>query len=102
MQPGNLAIYRLFVMAVGLHCRIGLGDAYKARLVAFYDWGTVKRNNARPGETQEDSIASLGAGLRATYGKMLNLRLDLAHPRQETANRDNSSLRLSGSLALVY
>lgn len=69
---------------------------------AFYDWSTVKRNNARPGEVQQDSIASLGAGLRATYGKTLNLRLDLAHPRQESANRDNRGLRLSGSLALVY
>jgi len=55
-----------------------------------------------PGEVQQDSIASIGMGLRLTYGKLVSLRLDLAHPLQETANRDNNSLRLTGSLAVVY
>ena len=82
--------------------RLGLSDTYKARLLAFYDWGTVQRNNAQPGEVRQDGIASVGIGLRLTYGKRVNLRFDLAHPLQETANRDNSSLRLSGALAVVY
>lgn len=82
--------------------KLGLSDTYKTRLLAFYDWGTVKRNNALPGEVGRDSIAGTGVGLRATYGKRMNLRLDLAYPLQETASRDNTSLRLSGALALVY
>ena len=82
--------------------RLGLSDTYKGRLLAFYDWGVAQRNNALPGEVQQDSIASIGMGLRLTYGKLVSLRLDLAHPLQETANRDNNSLRLTGSLAVVY
>ena len=82
--------------------RLGLSDSYKARLVAFYDWGQVRRNNALPGEMQRDSIASAGVGLRVGVGKALSLRLDFAQILQETANRDNSGLRLSGVLALVY
>jgi hypothetical protein len=32
----------------------------------------------------------------------LSLRLDLAQILQETASRDNDSLRISGALALVF
>jgi len=82
--------------------RFGLPDSYKARVVGFWDTGTVTRNNPLPGEQRKDSIASFGAGLRMTYGKMVSLRFDLAQILQETANRDNDSQRLTGSLAIVY
>lgn len=82
--------------------RFGLTDSYKARVLGFFDTGTVSRNNALPGEQAKDSIASAGVGFRLTYGKMLSLRLDLAQILQETANRDNDSQRLTGSLALVF
>ncbi len=82
--------------------KFGWTDSYKARLLGFYDTGTVSRNHALPGEQVRDSIASVGVGFRLTYGKMLSLRLDLAQILQETANRDNNSQRLTGSLAFVY
>ncbi|HET9403079.1 MAG TPA: POTRA domain-containing protein [Burkholderiales bacterium] len=80
----------------------GMTDAYKTRLLAFYDWGSVERNHALPGEIQRDSIASVGVGLRLTYKKSVSLRLDLAQILQETANRDNDSQRVTGALAIVF
>ncbi|HUF79918.1 MAG TPA: ShlB/FhaC/HecB family hemolysin secretion/activation protein [Burkholderiales bacterium] len=82
--------------------RAGLTDSYRMRLLAFYDWGAVQRNNALPGELHRDSIASVGVGLRMTYGKTVSLRLDLAQPLQETPSRDNNTQRLTGSLAIVF
>jgi hemolysin activation/secretion protein len=82
--------------------KFALTDSYKMRLLGFFDTGTVSRNNALPGEQQRDSISSVGLGFRLTYGKMLSLRLDLAHILQATANREDNSQRLTGSLALVY
>lgn len=82
--------------------KVGLRDGYSLRFVGFYDFGTVKRNEGLPGEMQRDSIASVGAGLRLTFRRNLSFRLDLAHPLHETASRDNSSLRLTGALAIVY
>ena len=81
---------------------VGLTDSYKARLLAFYDWGAVQRNHALPGEQERDSIASAGIGLRLTYGKSLSFRLDLAQILQETPNRDNDSQRLTGSVVFVF
>lgn len=82
--------------------KIGLTDSYKLRLLGFYDWGAVQRNNALPGETVRDSIASAGIGLRMTYSKRVSFRLDLSQILQETANRDNDGQRVTGSLAIVY
>lgn len=82
--------------------KVGLTDSYKARLLAFYDWGAVQYNNEPPGTVRRDSIASVGVGLRMTYGKMVSLRFDLAQILQETASRDNNSQRLTGSLAIVF
>jgi len=81
---------------------MGLTDSYKTRLLVFYDWGQVERNHPLPGEIEKDSIASAGFGLRVTYGKSISLRLDVAQILQETANRDNNSQRLTGSLAIVF
>jgi len=84
--------------------QVGLSESYKARLLAFYDWGQVKRSNWRPIDgVQRDSIASAGIGLRMGYGKSVSVRLDLAQILQESASRDNAgSPRLTGSLAIVY
>jgi hemolysin activation/secretion protein len=82
--------------------KVGLTDRYKLRMLGFYDRGSVRRNNALPGEFRGDSIASVGVGLRMTYGKMVSLRLELSQPLQETANRDDNSQRLTGSLAIIF
>lgn len=82
--------------------KIGLTDTYKLRVLGFYDFGSIQRNNALAGEVRRDSIASVGIGARMTYGKAVSLRLDLAQPLQETATRDNNTQRLTGSLAIVF
>jgi len=82
--------------------KVGLSDSYRARALLFYDWGAAQRNKAVAGDINRDSIASMGLGLRLSYGKMVNLRFDLAQIRQATATRDNSSQRLTGSLAVIF
>jgi hemolysin activation/secretion protein len=82
--------------------KLGLSDSYKTRALAFYDWGVAQRNKALPGDIVRDSIASIGLGVRFSYGKMVNLRFDLAQILQETASRQVNDLRLTGSLAVVF
>jgi hemolysin activation/secretion protein len=82
--------------------KFGMTDSYKLRFLAFYDWGAIQRNHVLPGEAAHDGIASAGVGMRMTYSKSVSLRLDLAQILQETANRDNNSVRVTGSLAIVY
>ena len=82
--------------------KVGLSDTYKARALVFYDWGAAQRNKPAPGDIVRDSLASIGLGLRFTYGKMVNLRFDLAQILQETASRQVNDLRVSGSLAIVF
>jgi hemolysin activation/secretion protein len=81
---------------------VGLTDDHRIRLLAFYDWGRIHRNHPLPGETASDGIASAGFGMRMNYRKFMSLRLDLAQILQPTASRERDSLRVSGSLALVF
>lgn len=81
---------------------IGLSDSYRTRLLAFYDWGSVQRNKALPGELARDSVASAGVGVRLGYGKTMSLRFDIAQILQETANRNNNSQRVSGAIAIIF
>lgn len=82
--------------------RFGLSDSYKMRLLTFYDFGSVQRNHALPGETSGDSIASVGVGARMGYGKSLSMRLDLASILEPTANRHAGSLRLGMAAAFTF
>ena len=50
----------------------------RARLVAFYDVARLHRNQALPGEVKTQQLSSYGVGVRAGYGKSVNLRLDFA------------------------
>ena len=82
--------------------KVGLSDTYRARALAFYDWGAAQRNHAVAGDINRDSISNVGLGVRVSYGKMLNFRLDLAQIFQSTVSRETSSQRLTGSLAVVF
>ena len=79
--------------------KVGLSDKYRMRVLGFYDWGSTKHNKD---DGLEDSIASVGLGLRLSYGKSVNFRLDVAQILQETASRDNNSQRVTGALAIVF
>jgi hemolysin activation/secretion protein len=85
-----------------LSSRFGLSDSYKTRLLAFYDFGSVTRNHALPGEAPGDAIASAGMGARVGYGKSLSVRLDVARIMEPTANRLAGSMRLGLAAAYTF
>jgi hemolysin activation/secretion protein len=58
-----------------------LGEVLK--FVLFADNGGVYRNDVQPGEDKDDSLTSLGAGIRLSYVKRFSLKLDWAVPRTE-------------------
>ncbi|MBI4195303.1 MAG: ShlB/FhaC/HecB family hemolysin secretion/activation protein [Betaproteobacteria bacterium] len=80
----------------------GLQDSYRARLLAFYDFGGVKRNNALPGEQEGKFIASTGVGVRIGYGKSVSLRMDVAQILKAAGTRQTDDQRVSASLAIVF
>ena len=81
---------------------VGMPDAYRMRLLAFYDYGSVERNNALAGEVTSAYIHSVGLGMRMNYRKLVSLRLDLAQIMHATLNRQSDSQRLTGALAIVF
>jgi hemolysin activation/secretion protein len=82
--------------------KLGLPDSYRARLLAFYDFGSVSRNNALPGEQTGKFIASTGLGLRVGYGKRASLRVDLAQILKAAGTRQSDDQRVNASLALIF
>jgi hemolysin activation/secretion protein len=81
---------------------IGLPDALRARLLAFYDFGGVKRNNALPGEQEGKFISSAGIGLRMSYSKNVSLRVDVAQILKAAGTRNTDDQHVSAGLAIVY
>ncbi len=81
---------------------VGAPDAYRARLVAFYDFGAVQRNNALLGEQQSKFISSTGIGIRLNYSKSVNLRLDVAQILKDAGTRQSGDHRISAGLALIF
>jgi hemolysin activation/secretion protein len=75
---------------------------YRTRLVAFYDFGSVQRNNALPGEQQSKFISSAGIGIRFNYSKNVNLRLDVAQILKDAGTRQSGDHRISAGLALIF
>lgn len=81
---------------------IGLADKWKSRLVGFYDFGQVRRNNMLPGEQEGKYLAGAGVGMRFSYGKSLSVRFDLAQILRAHGTRQLDDMRLNGSISLVY
>jgi hemolysin activation/secretion protein len=52
------------------------GGATQCRLLGFYDYGNVTRNDALPGEETHVSVGSAGIGFRLTSGRTLSAQLD--------------------------
>jgi hemolysin activation/secretion protein len=81
--------------------RTGLSDAYRLRLLGFYDYGEYSFNTP-PGTISQDRIASMGIGMRLNYRKMVSFRLDLAQILEPTLTRATNSQRLTGALAVIF
>ncbi len=82
--------------------KIGMGDKWRTRMVGFYDFGAVSRNNPLPGELHGKYLASTGLGLRLTYGKSVSLRMDLAHVLKDHGTRQAGDQRLNASVVIIY
>jgi hemolysin activation/secretion protein len=85
-----------------LSARVGLTDQWRLRMVGFYDFGQVKRNDPLAGEQAGKYLASTGIGMRLGLGKTLSLRLDLSHVLRDHGTRQAGDMRLNGAMALVY
>jgi hemolysin activation/secretion protein len=82
---------------------IGLPDSFRLRLLGFFDYGAVRRNDEPlPGETTSDSLKSAGVGLRFAYKKSLSVRFDVANIRKETGNREEGDWRGVGAVAIIF
>lgn len=93
---------QLEVYTPNLAPMVGLPDNYRAKLLGFYDFGSVKRNNALPGEQEGKFIASAGVGLRVGYGKTVSLRVDVAQILKAAGTRHTDEQRVNASLAIVF
>jgi hemolysin activation/secretion protein len=82
--------------------KVGLDDKWRTRLVGFYDFGAVSRNNVLPGEQAGKFLASTGIGLRLSFGKSVSLRVDLAQILKAHGTRQTDDQRLNASLAIIY
>ncbi|MGH8720302.1 MAG: ShlB/FhaC/HecB family hemolysin secretion/activation protein [Burkholderiales bacterium] len=74
----------------------------RSRVVFFYDVGRVTRNRSLPGENKHTSIGSVGAGLRLSFGRRVNFRLDAARVVDEGGGRDDGDSRKHASLNILF
>jgi hemolysin activation/secretion protein len=80
----------------------GLDDKWRTRLVGFYDFGDVSRNDPLPGESAGQYLASTGVGLRMSFGKTVSLRVDVAQILKAYGTRQTDEQRVNASLAIIY
>lgn len=73
-----------------------------ARALVFYDYGSLRRNEALVGEASHASIASLGAGLRVGVGERFSLQADLARVVNAGGQQDNGDMRGHVGMVLTY
>ena len=80
----------------------GEGSGLRARALLFADWGTIARNRPAPGEVVSETIASFGAGLRASLRQTLSVRLDLGRVYQAGGLQGKGDTRLQGIVTLSF
>ncbi len=85
-----------------LASRLGAPSELRMRVLGFYDFGSVSRNNALPAEQTSKSISSVGLGLRLNYSKYASLRVDVAHVLRDAGTRQSGDNRVGAGLALVF
>lgn len=81
--------------------KLGISGA-RSRALMFLDWGRVKRNDPAPGDTQAQSIASFGMGLRFSRGTNLAFRVDYAVVIDPGAGHNKDSSRVHASFSYVF
>ena len=74
----------------------------KMRALAFFDYGSVSRNDALPGESEGDTLKSVGVGFRVGITRKFNLRLDFAHLLKDGPTRQSGQEHASVALAILF
>jgi hemolysin activation/secretion protein len=72
----------------------------RARVLAFYDWGQVSRNDPQPFDVTGAHIASAGVGLRIFHASSLSVRADYARVVDGAGTRNSGDWR--GHFSLIY
>ena len=99
-DTGYAASFEIYTPELG--SKLGWKDV-KARLLAFYDTGTTGNNSVQPNYPfLGQSGSSIGIGLRMTYGKHFNLRLDFAQVGQPAGNQARGDQMLQASVAIPF
>ncbi|MDH4294099.1 MAG: ShlB/FhaC/HecB family hemolysin secretion/activation protein [Betaproteobacteria bacterium] len=93
---------QLEVFTPDFAAKAGLTDKWRTRVIGFYDFGDVRRNNPLPGESAGQYLASTGLGLRLSYGKSVNLRFDVAQILKAYGTRQTDDQRISANIAIIY
>ena len=79
----------------------GLGGL-KVRALAFFDYGSVSRNKALPGESEGETLKSVGVGVRVGITRKFNLRLDVANLLKDGPTRQTGQTHASVALAILF
>jgi hemolysin activation/secretion protein len=75
---------------------------WRARVLAFYDFGRVYRINAQAFEPEVIGISSAGPGIRIAYGTSLTLRLDYGFQIQRGVPPSSDTSRANFSVVWVF
>lgn len=75
---------------------------WRARVLAFYDFGRVYRIDPEAFEPEVIGISSVGPGIRIAYGTSLSIRFDYGFQIQRGAPPSSDTSRANFSLAWVF
>jgi len=92
---GNVEVYSPdLCLPMGANCRV----------LAFYDFGALSRNQPLPGESASEHLASAGIGARYILGKRLTLQADVAQVVDSGANSNMSrgAWKVHARIALLF
>ena len=90
---GNLEVYTPdYCAALGANCRV----------VGFYDFGALRRNQALAGESASEHVASAGLGVRLVYGKGLTLQADYARVVDPSAYALSDAWKLHARVGFTF
>jgi len=90
---GNLEVYTPELCAsLGANCR----------LVGFYDFGALKRNQPLAGESASEHVASAGFGVRYVLGKRMTFQADYAQVVDPGINLNRGAWKLHARLGFSF
>lgn len=72
------------------------------RIVGFYDFGSLTRNQPQPGEDARENVASAGLGFRWTVGKDIAIQADYANVLNGTGARPSGDWRFHGRVGIFF